>query len=379
MKDLIILHISNTNIDNDNRILKEIYTLAQNKTYKIYCIGIDDGSKFSKNNSICSNLSISNIKLIFSNVNWIPRSLKYIFLTLELTLKFIVISLKYKPNIVHCHDTMVLFGGVIIKLINNSKLIYDAHELESNKAGQNYILSKTTFLIEKICWIFIDCFITVSYSISEWYFSKFKYKPSFIILNSPKIENNNNIDNIDIRTKFNIPINSLVFIYLGLLSKGRGIETIISSFIKEEIKSHVIFVGYGPLENKINQANLICDRIHLLPPVPHQFVVSLIKNADYGLCLLDNISLSDYYCLPNKLFEYSFAGLPIIASNFPEITNIIEKYKLGYVCEPNSQNLIEIIIKCQQNPKLIISTDLTEISWDAQSEKLHSCYNELIK
>ena len=47
------------------------------------------------------------------------------------------------------------------------------------------------------------------------------------------------------------------------------------------------------------------------------------------MCLIQNVSLSDYYCLPNKLFEYCFAEIPVLASNFPDISQTVEKYDLS--------------------------------------------------
>ena len=77
------------------------------------------------------------------------------------------------------------------------------------------------------------------------------------------------------------------------------------------------------------------SNIHLHKKVPHNQVVNLIKSADVGICIIENVSLSDYYCLPNKLFEYSFAGLRVIGSDFPEISNYILSNKLGEVCKIN--------------------------------------------
>ena len=79
----------------------------------------------------------------------LPRSIRYFLVLLELTVRFSAIGLFMKPNIIHCHDTMVILPGLIIKLLTGAKLIYDAHELESNKNGQNWILSKATFFFRK--------------------------------------------------------------------------------------------------------------------------------------------------------------------------------------------------------------------------------------
>ena len=92
--------------------------------------------------------------------------------------------------------------------------------------------------------------------------------------------------------------------------------------------------------------------------------------------MIENVSLSDYYCLPNKLFEYAFAGLPILASKFPEINNIVTKYNLGYTCELNIDSILNAIIKIENNKIKKNNLELTEISWQAQENRLIKTYNK---
>ena len=68
---------------------------------------------------------------------------------------------------------------------------------------------------------------------------------------------------------------------------------------------HIVYLGYG--SEKTNYLSYQkYNNIHIHDAAEHQQVVSLAQSADVGLCLIENISLSDYYCLPNKLFEYIF-------------------------------------------------------------------------
>lgn len=297
---------------------------------------------------------------------------------IELNMKLLYYALKLKPHLVHCHDTMVLPAGNLIKKFTKAKLVYDAHELESDKAGQNKILSKSTLFIEKRCWSNIDHFITVGDSIIKWYNSNLGKIPSTLILNSPYILKGHTVTNRYFHNHYNIPQDSLVFVYLGIVADGRGIDLIIEAFKDNFIKSHVVFVGYGKLVELIKRESDINNNIHYHPPVSHDKVVSLVTNADVGLCLIENVSLSDYYCLPNKLFEYTFAGLPILASDFPDITEYVEKYNLGETCSIDSESIKEAIAKIELYPLKRIDTDLSEIAWEKQAERLKALYFNLL-
>ena len=163
-----ILHLTHTDLRYDNRILKELEALGEEKNYDVFAIGIflDESAKYSSK-KIRAN--ILNLNLISNHLKKTPRSIKYFFVMIELTFKFFIQGVKIKPNVIHCHDTMVLPIGVLIKFFSKSTLIYDAHELESNKNRQTFLLSKVTKFIEKLCWNKVNHFISVSDSIIDWY------------------------------------------------------------------------------------------------------------------------------------------------------------------------------------------------------------------
>ncbi|MCA6423654.1 MAG: hypothetical protein IM568_12700, partial [Flavobacterium sp.] len=285
-------------------------------------------------------------------------------------------------------DLVLPIGWLIKKFNRNAILIYDAHELESSKNGQTWVLSRATLVIEKICWKNIDFLITVSPSILTWYNNNLGKKQSSIILNSPAISNFNSIEGIQkfsfeknyFNKKFDIPLEKNIYIYLGALTYGRCIDLLLDVFSAPEVNSHVIFIGFGPLKGKIIDYTVLHSNIHYHDSVQHDLVVDLVKNADIGLCLIENVSLSDYYCLPNKLFEYTFSGLSILGSNFPDISALVEKYKLGYTCNIDYDSIFNTVIKSQKNPKSRNQFDkINELSWEQQSENLITIYKNLIK
>tara|TARA_A100000164_G_scaffold379317_1_gene423265 strand:- start:816 stop:1949 length:1134 start_codon:yes stop_codon:yes gene_type:complete len=372
-----VLHISHTDIKYDARIQKEILSLAENNYLQIFTIGISNINKFEKN--FTGRIKNFSIKLLSRNC--IPiKSLSYTINLLELFFKVLRIGIIIKPKVIHCHDTLVLLPSVLLSVLFNSKLIYDAHELESNKNMQTIILSKATLIIEKICWPYIDTLISVSDSIIQWYVCEFGFKKNLLILNAPILKKNTlriNANN-DLRRIFNINNKSLIFIYVGELCDGRGIDYILKVFSDKKINSHIVFLGDGLLKNKILNFSQNFKNIHLHPLVSHDEVVNFIKSSDIGICFIENASLSDYYCLPNKLFEYVFAGLEILGSEMPEISSFIKKNKVGKTCKLNLQDLKSKIQYYEKNKPEKIKKNLVEYSWKAQSEKLKNLYEELV-
>lgn len=374
-----IFHISNTEIRQDNRICKELKVVDEAFNLPVAVFGVPDNGKSSI--SRIGSVVYFAIHLASRNLYFLPRPVRYFFELIEFTIKAIFHGSRLKPHLVHCHDTFALPAGWLLKFFYKSKLIYDAHELESNKNGQNFILSFVTLAIEKFCWQKVDLLISVSNSILEWYIAEFGKVQHVLVLNSP-----DSIKDVDslycdkyFLNTYHIDEGKLIFVYLGILGHGRGIEAILEAFTSPVVDAHVVFIGAGVLSSKIEYYTSRYPNVHLHNPVPHEQVVSLVKHADWGLCFIENVSLSDYYCLPNKLFEYVFAGLSVLACDFPEIKNVVTRYSLGNCCTPDETSIRAAVNSVIQKGVKGANGDLHELSWSAQASRLNTAYSELLK
>jgi glycosyltransferase involved in cell wall biosynthesis len=150
----------------------------------------------------------------------------------------------------------------------------------------------------------------------------------------------------------------------------------LDAFANGSSKAHVVFIGHGTLESRVIEFSARHANIHLHAAVPHDEVVSLVASADYGLCLVENVSLSDYYCLPNKLFEYCFARLPVLASNFPEIGGLVAKFRLGVCCDPDPASVRQALHEIVANRPSFPVEDISSLSWDAQAQRLVDVYQQ---
>jgi len=377
-----ILHLTQTDIHTDSRILKEMNSIAMsNDKYNVSGIGVilKRGEKHTRNRD---KLNIYSIILKSREWRFLPGIIRHTCSLVELTFKMFSQARKLNPKVIHCNDTLVLPLGAIVKLFTGAKLIYDAHELESDRNGLTKALSKLTLWTEKFLWRYIDALIVVSPSIEKWYMENIGEKYSEIILNAPVVlESNIKGDKSYFRSKFSIPNEAKIFLYIGILGHGRGIDLITEAFKENDLSSHVVFLGYGEMKEELKNLSDKCKNIHVHDAVPHEEVVSVAKSADIGLCLIQNVSLSDYYCLPNKLFEYCFAEIPVLASDFPDITEVVTRYNLGKCSALDAQS-ISVAIKEFENMEELPKIDLEnlyELSWAAQEEKLIKFYEQIIK
>lgn len=369
------LHLTHTDIESDSRILKEMEALAD-VGYAVSGLGVrlDDGSKRS---TIDFDADICAVRLSSRQWTFLPRTLRHMVSLFELVVKMLPAAIKYKPDVVHCHDTLVLPLGVVVKLFTRAKVIYDAHELESNRNGLTELQSRLTLWVERLLWQFVDGLIVVSPSIQNWYQKKLGEKKSAVILNAPIFLENELRGGDYLRRKFSIPPDCRIFIYVGILGEGRGINLVTEAFIDTGISSHVVFLGYGDLLDQLKRLAEEYPNVHVHDAVPHSQVVSIVKSADFGLCLVQNVSLSDYYCLPNKLFEYCFAGVPVLASDFPDIRSVIRDYDIGECCNLEIGAVRKAIINLEKTSKKFSFSDISLLSWQAQQAKLINLYEHI--
>jgi glycosyltransferase involved in cell wall biosynthesis len=130
----------------------------------------------------------------------------------------------------------------------------------------------------------------------------------------------------------------------------RNIEAVIRAhkFLSER---HV-FIVMGPSVDLFTQEyeavaaeEGVADRVFFLPPVAMNEVVSVASEADCGIVMLRNICNNFYWFFPNKLFEYALAGIPIAASDFPDVKEFIEAERCGVTFDADSPRSIALALQ----------------------------------
>jgi glycosyltransferase involved in cell wall biosynthesis len=109
------------------------------------------------------------------------------------------------------------------------------------------------------------------------------------------------------------------------------------------------------------------------------------RSADAGLSLDKNTNLNYQFSLPNKLFDYLSAGIPVIATDLPEIAKIINEFRCGIlVAKPDPEEISKAIIKLRDNKSLLkeLKTNAVvaseSINWENESIKVEELYRSII-
>ncbi|CAG9620202.1 glycosyltransferase [Sutcliffiella rhizosphaerae] len=362
---------------NDARVLKEAITLQKND-YFVMVIALHS-DKLLINDEV-SGIKVYRIKLMTKKLP------KLLFVQVFKYIEFFLKSARFckKMDIIHCNDLAPLPIAVFTKIFlnKNIKIVYDAHEYQTERNGLRGIRKVFSEITEKILIKIPDQIITVSEGIAQEYKDKYNIKKPAIIYNCPFYVND--IKSNIFREKFGIAKDKTIFLYQGGLYKGRGLEITLSTFSKISKHNVLVVIGFGQLEHLVKQYADKYENVFFHEAVSTIELLSYTASADIGLCLIENTSLSYYYSMPNKYFEYSMVGLPLIVNNLYELEKITQKYNNGWIIDLTeeslsktiehigSQNISEINVKSLNAKKLA-----SDYNWENQERNLLKLYNEL--
>lgn len=364
-----------SNYKNDNRVFKMANSLAENGydvTILALCYG--DVPELESQGKI----NVRRLKLksgVLPSGNKLFGSIKY------LEFIFRIIWAYRKADIWHCNDFKPFMVGVLARFFNRKlKLVYDCHELESERNGVTKFERKLVLKIEK--WFIRNHFVIhVSEGIKKYYKSKYGTDDAKteIILNTP--HTSAYVKSNVLKEKLKLTSNDKLYIYQGGLMKGRGIEMLLTVF-SELSDFHIAFMGYGVYEEKIKLASKENSNIHFVPAVPYDEVVTYTSSADYGLISVENICLSYYYCMPNKLFEYAQAEIPILVNALEDCRSFVEGNGIGVaVKEETPESWREAVIELNKRDKSEFTENLKKVkeiyNWQNEEKKLLEFYNKV--
>lgn len=256
----------------------------------------------------------------------------------EFNLRLFFYLLFVKADIFLANDLDTLLPNYLIAHLREKKLVFDSHELFSEVPeliGRKRARKFWEYLESKYLPRIKYCY-TVSQSVADYYNTR--YGTSFKV-----------VRNLPFRSEISSSekkSDEISVIYQGALNVGRGIECAIRS-MKFLTGFKLIIVGTGDIEDELhelcNKENLN-SKVEFLGRMNLEALASVTASAHVGLSIEENKGLNYYYALPNKLFDYLQAGIPVIVSAFPEMKKIVEEYKVGSVLlEPSPVNLAKTI------------------------------------
>lgn len=249
-----------------------------------------------------------------------------------------------KPAVVVAHSFGPLAAAISVKKHTGARLLYDAHELETERNGLSGLTQVVDKLLERRLIRHCDAVTVVCDSIADWYARAYGMPRPVVVRNVPELKAARPAANPRLwRERFNIPDDHFVFIYQGGLFRGRRIEQLLRVFEQAKPDRHIVFMGYGGIQVEVENAAKQHHNIHYAPAVKPDEVLRHTAGADVGLVGVANVCLSYYYSLPNKLFEFLLAGVPALMPAYPEMVCATQGSGCGWVVGEKDEDWLEAI------------------------------------
>lgn len=375
------IHITLTEFRNESRLIKEVLSLEASELFDSIMIIALGAYNLPSDDVLSPKVKVRRINLL---TRMLPKaSLFQLVKLVEFMLRCLLIARRENVSIVNVHTLALLPLGWMFKIIFGAKLVYDTHELETEKNGlrglRKYISKKIESLFINSC----DLIFVVGDNIAGWYAKSYMIKRPIVVKNAPRSFQRTRKDVF--RKTFGILPGQKILLYQGGLMKGRGVRLILEAF--KERKDNdivVIFMGYGDLKNEVKHAADVYPNIFYLQAVPPDVVLNYTSSADIGITLIENTCLSYYYCMPNKLFEYAMAGLPVIISNMKEMAEAVQSAGFGVVLnEYNTESINAAVDSLLERDLSRLSENAYQYalanSWEYQEKRLLESYQRLLK
>jgi len=239
------------------------------------------------------------------------------------------------PDLVVSSDLPGLVGAGRIARRLGIPHLHDCHELYLESTSFRPIERRVLSPVERRYIRRADSVLAVNQSIALAYGQRYGREPVVVRNCASRLAADPEVR--DLRVLAGLPSSARVVLYQGGFSVGRGLEVCVASVAELPVDVHLVLLGFGPLrEELVEQADAlgVADRVHVLDAVPPEELASCTISATVGLMPYQPVSQNNFLALPNKIFEYTAAGVPIVVSDFPELRRVAVDAGCGDVYDP---------------------------------------------
>ena len=302
---------------------------------------------------------------------------------IEWQVRAALVMIRARPAVVNPHSLPVLPAAVVTRVFTRTRIIYDTHELESETMGASALRRRVGRLLERAFVPMCAAIVVVNNSIGEWYRQRHprgegcrRSQCPAAHLRSRRAEHPTPRLVRHSRRPPALPVSR------HHRRRSRG-GLVLDVFERAAPDRHVVFLGYGELEDDVRRVAASHSNVHFLPGVAPSDLLDYTSSADVGLCLIENRCLSYYLSLPNKLFEYIVAGVPVIVSVFPEMTAIVESTGSGWAIPVRADDL-ERLVGSLDRPEVerraaAARTAGESLTWETEALPLIDLYRDVVR
>ena len=352
-----------------------------NHTHDARCMNMINS--LTNQNHIVSIYSTATSKhMSFDNQKFHEYSIRY---SLIPYIKYVLWILRVY-NVLRTQSYDIIIAADLYSLIpacllsKRTKIVYDSREIYTKLSVHlnRPIINKIIEIAERACIKRVNKIIVTAKSDQKYLQKNYNTSSvSFcIIYNFPSLSLIHQKSSF-LRDRLNIPKNSTILLYQGVIQKNRGILQLIK-IIENTTQTVGVVVGDGSYLSflkKYIQINNLESRMFMLSAVPYYKLLEITASADIGVSLVRPAGLSNLYALPNKLFEYALARIPTLASDLPNIKKYIDTYHLGWCVDDRSLTKQIALIKNYQSSgfsTLPFNKYKALFSWESQEKAFNN-------
>ena len=292
-------------------------------------------------------------------------------------------AIRWRFDVVHCHDIFPAPVAAFIARVQGATLIYDAHELVDHRARPRTLFTKFWEGWHRRMLQRADYVIAPSHARAQFLDAGYGLRRRALpVLNVVEPETGG-VDRASARHALGLGSTDVLIVYQGYVSRERHVPALVAAFAHMPPEYRLMVLGEGPAMPDVRRevaAAALEDRVTLTGYVPKAEVVARLRAADCGVVLYDGATLNNYYCAPNKLYDYLGARIPIVCNALPELERVVNRFGVGVVAdEPTPQGLAAAIREAvdQEIPDSKFDAALRDDPWPRQVERLLALYRSI--
>lgn len=268
---------------------------------------------------------------------------------------------------VWANDLDTLWPAFRLAKSRNIPIFYDSHEYFTEAAG----LTGRPF--PKAVWLAIENAIfpklrfvfTVNDTIADIYRTKYKVEVN-VVRNVPVFQP---LEQRKSRAELGLPDGPLVILQGAFMDKDRGVIEAVQAMVHLP-DVHLLLVGAGEeweAAGVLREQLGLQRQITIRPKQAFETLRQLTASADAGLTLDKAVHFNYLFSLPNKLFDYIHAGIPVVASPLPEVQKVVNEQGIGTVIKDwEPEHIAHAIRTVLEQPKASYEAALSKAALQFQ-------------